>query len=85
MKRFLLSSLALLAVFCSTGCHFWKKNSKPKENPAIAADVEQGFKARWVDRRAAELAAGGASADAARQKADAEFRERYEFTGAAHK
>jgi len=85
MKRPLLLSLALLTAFCASGCHFWKKNPKPKENAAIAADVEEGFKLRWVERRAGELTAKGVNAEAARQQADAEFRERYGYTGAAHK
>ena len=85
MKRLLLLSLALLAAARASGCHFWKKNPKPKDNPAIAADVEEGFKQRFIERRAAELVAKGVNPGAARQQAEAEFRERYGFTTAAHK
>ena len=85
MKRHLLLTLALLTSICASGCHFWKKSSKPKENPAIVADMEEGFKVRWVEKRAGELTATGVGAEAARQRADAEFRERYSYTGAARK
>lgn len=85
MKRSLLLSLALLTAFCASGCHFWNKKPKPKADPAIAADVEEGFKVRWIERRAAELTAKGVNAEVARQQADAEFRERFGYTTAAHK
>ncbi len=85
MKRSLLLSLALLIAFCASGCNFWNKKPKPKPEPAIAADVEEGFKQRWVERRMAELTAKGVNTEVARQQADAEFRERYGYTNAAHK
>lgn len=83
-KPLLLIALTLLAA-ASPGCIFSKKKSAPKENPAIAADVEESFRKRWVDKRAGELAAAGAAADAARTQAEAEFRERFGFVKAAQK
>jgi len=74
-----------LTALLTTGCLFSKKSSQPKENPAIAGSVEATFRLRWIDKRTAELAAQGKAADAARAQADAEFRERYVFTGTAQK
>jgi hypothetical protein len=71
-----------ITALCFSGCLFSKKNSRTKENPAIAADVEESFRRRWVDKRVAELTAQGSAADAARTRAEAEFRERYGFTRA---
>lgn len=89
MKRSLaLPVLVLLAALSASGCHFFskdKKEKKPKENPAIATDTEESFKLRWIDRRAGELVAKGVAADAARQQAEAEFRENYKYTRAATK
>lgn len=79
MKRL---SLALLAttVLLSSGCGvFSRKRSEPKESKAIAADVEETFRRRWVEKRAGELAAQGTEANAARTQAENEFRERYAF------
>ena len=70
---------------CSSGCLFSRKSKGPKESQAIAADVEESFRQRWVTRRAAELAAEGTAADAARNRAENEFRERFDFTRPAQK
>ena len=82
MKRWLpfllVPSLALLA-----GCKHGPK--KPKENPAVASEIEEGFKQRWVEKRAAELMALGQRPDLARQQAIDEFRERFGYTHAAGK
>jgi hypothetical protein len=56
-----------------------------KESSAIAADVEESFRKRWVDKRATELATSGTTADAARAQAEGEFRERYEYMRAGRK
>src|SRR5436190_13189032 len=77
----LLLTVASLAVF--SGCVFSNKARRAKESTAISADVEESFRKRWVEKRSGELAAQGSSADVARTKAEAEFRERYEFTRAA--
>jgi len=60
-------------------------SKKPKPNPAIAADVEEAFKQRWVARRIGELSASGEAADGrkAREQALREFAEKYEYTSAA--
>jgi len=68
MPRLSLTFLALAALF-TTGCLFSKKSKEPKENSAIAGSVEENFKVRWIDKRAAELTAQGKSADAARTQA----------------
>lgn len=82
MKRWhlflLLPSLALVA-----GCKHGTK--KPKENPAVASEIEEGFKQRWVEKRAAELMALGQRPDLARQQAIDEFRDRFGYTHAAGK
>ena len=80
MKRSLIFLLALplaALVSCKHG------PSKPKENPAVASEMEEGFKQRWVEKRAAELMALGLRPDLARQQAIDEFRVRYGYTHAA--
>lgn len=79
-KPLLLSVLALSLTF-STGCLFSKKR-KVKDTDAIAADVEAGFRKRWVDKRVAELTAQGQPATAAQRQAEGEFSERYGFIAA---
>lgn len=78
-KRLLPALLALLLVF-SSGCVFSKKPKRPKESSAIAGEVEESFRRRWVDRRTGELMAQGTAADVARTRAETEFRERYDFS-----
>ena len=72
----------LLSLFVvSTGC-----TRKPKPNPAIATEVEEGFKQRWIAKRITELTqAGVTDAREARRQATDEFRQRYEYTSAAKK
>jgi hypothetical protein len=82
MKRLLLLALVLLPVL-STSCFHHKK--KPKENPAIASDVEETLKQRFIEKRSAELIALGRRPDLARQQAIDEFRDRYGYTHAAGK
>jgi hypothetical protein len=72
-------ALCIGALCCSSGCLFSKKSSLPKESSAIAADVEESFRIRWVGKRASELAAQGTTPDAARSQAEGEFRERFGF------
>jgi hypothetical protein len=81
MKRICLIcflSLVVLTPACSR---------KPKPNPAIATEVEEGFKQRWIAKRMNELMTGGTTTDAreARRQAAEEFRQRYEYTSAAKK
>jgi hypothetical protein len=82
MKRSLLLCLALSSVF-SAGC--WHRSKQPKESTAVATEVEEAFKQRWLDKRVAELVAQGMRAEVARQQALDEFRARYSFTRAADK
>ena len=82
MNRLLcLLLVPTLALFAS--CSHGKK--KPKENPAIATEVEESFKQRWIEKRGAELMALGLRPDLARQQAIDEFRDRYGYTHAADK
>lgn len=86
MKRpllfLLIPSLALWV-----GCSHSKtdKPKTPKENPAIASDVEESFKQRWIEQRGAQLMALGLRPDLARQQAIDEFKDRYGYTHAAGK
>ena len=82
MKR-LITVLLLLPVVLTTGCSH--KTKKPKENPALASEVEDGFKQRWVEKRANELMALGLRPDLARQQALEEYHERYKYTHSADK
>ena len=76
------SILCLAAVLAiSAAC-----SSKPKPNPAMATEVEEAFKARWVAKRINELTAAGVTdTREARRQATEEFKQRYEFTNAAQK
>ncbi len=85
MNRFLLICLSCLGLAVSSGCMFSKKTAKPKENPAIAAEMEADFMQRWVEKRSAELAAQGLKPDAAHAQAVAEFKVQYSYTTAAQK
>jgi hypothetical protein len=84
MKR-LISPFLIVALLLSPGCLFSKKSKKVKENPAIAADTDQNFRQRFLDKRVAELTAAGQSAESAHRQADEEFRARYGYTSAAKK
>jgi hypothetical protein len=82
-SRLIYTSLLVLTMF--TGCFFSKKDPKPPENTAIAAEMEADFKQRWVDKRTTELTAQGLGPDAARAQAVDEFKARYSYTTAAQK
>lgn len=70
--------LLLVPALFSTGCLGSRRNA---ETNAIAAELEEGFKERWVARRVGELMQSGAATDGlqARRLALQEFSERYEF------
>lgn len=79
MNRF--SFLCLASILALTAC-----SSKPKPNPAMATEVEEAFKARWIAKRMNELTQSGVTdAREARRQAAEEFKQRYEFTNAAQK
>ena len=84
MKRRLFFAL-LVAVPFLTGCSLLKRNPKPKENPAIAADTDENFRLRFVEKRTSELVAGGVAPQAARTQATEEFKVRYGYTSSAKK
>ena len=75
-----LVCLALSSLLLGTGCSaFSRKNDRPKESSAIAADVEETFRRRWVEKRSGELAAQGLDATAALTRAGQEFHDKYGF------
>ncbi|HUR57025.1 MAG TPA: hypothetical protein VM029_04915 [Opitutaceae bacterium] len=84
IRTVFLSALALAAAV-GTGCSSTKKAPRAKESSAIASEVEEGFRQRWIDQRSAQLVAQGTAADAARTQAATEFRERYDFSRTGRK
>ncbi len=78
--RPLLLSCSALVLLLNAGCGVMsKKSDKPKENPAIAADTEEIFRQRWLEKRVAELVARGTEANAAASQAAAEFQQKFGF------
>lgn len=68
----------LFTPFAVSGCLGSKKT---KDSPYPAAELEEGFKERWVTRRVGELLQAGTATDGlqARRIALQEFKDRYEF------
>lgn len=85
MTNALLLTASLATLVLATGCSLMKRTNRAKESSAISADVEASFHRRWVEKRTADLTAGGANGAAARTQAEAEFRERYSYTRAGNK
>lgn len=85
MLRALLALSVLVVSLAGSGCLFSRKERKPKESPHISREIEETFRQRWVDQRAAELVTQGLAAEDARGQASREFRERYAYTSAAAK
>jgi len=79
MIKPLIFAALVAALTLSTGCLFSKKTGRTKESSAIATEVEESFRRRWLDKRVGELTAQGIAAEAARAQADQEFRDRYGF------
>jgi len=79
LKPSIVLALAALVLCSAGGCNLFRKSKKPKDNPAIAADVEAQFRQRWIDKRVAELTGQGKDATAARRQAEDEFREHYSY------
>lgn len=70
------------------GCSTWtnwkeKRAEKKKENTETTVQLEETFKARWLEKRGAELIGQGISPNEAQRQAIEEFRLRYEYTSAA--
>lgn len=82
MKRLTFSLPILASLLLTAGCFHFGKNDKPKENPAIAAELEESFRQRWIEKRALELGAKGMASDVARAQAIEEFKARYNFPAA---
>lgn len=82
-RRHVFAIFALLALF--SGCSHAKKAERAKKNLPIAADTDQSFFHRFVDRRIGELVAQGVPAETARAQAVEEFKVRYNYTSAAKK
>lgn len=80
MTKLLLLCALAASVALASGCSvFSRKSPRAKESSAIASEVEESFRRRWMEKRIAELTAQGQTPDAARVQAEAEFRERYSF------
>jgi hypothetical protein len=84
MKQSVLPTV-FASVLLVTGCSHLKKNPKPAETTAIAADTDENFRQRFIEKRANELTAQGTAPAAARAQATEEFKTRYEYTSAAKK
>jgi hypothetical protein len=85
MKRLVPFTLAAV-LLTSSACHMFssKKNpAAPKESKHVAADVEKDFMQRWIDKRAADLAAQGRTPDAAHEQAVTEFKATFTYTSVA--
>jgi hypothetical protein len=80
-KSTTLICLAMLVLGSASGCNLFRKSKKPKQNPAIAAELETDFRQRWIDRRAAELTAQGMEGPAAGEQAVKDFSERFPYVG----
>jgi hypothetical protein len=78
IKPLILATL-VAALTLTTGCFFSKKPGRKKESSAIATEVEESFRRRWLEKRVSELAAQGVAAEVARPQAEQEFRDRYGF------
>jgi hypothetical protein len=85
LKPTLLLFLAMCVLGSASGCTFWKKSKKPKQNPALASEVEGDFRQRWMEHRMGEITAAGTDATTARTQAEAEFREKYPYIRDAKK
>ena len=79
MNRPLSLLLTLVCLILTAGCINSRKNPKPKENMAIAAELEESFRQRWIEKRAGELTAKGVTADLARTQAIEEFKVKFNF------
>ncbi len=85
MTNPLTFTVLLVLAAATAGCTLFKKSDRPKESSAIASDVEETFRRRWMEQRVGQIVAQGATPDAARVQAEAEFRERFAFAGSAKK
>ena len=80
-RRIVVFGLVILSLGLSA-CSHGKKN--PKESPAIATEVEAGFKQRWISKRTAEIQSQqNLRIDLARQQAIDEFNTKFAYTKAA--
>ena len=82
MKRPLFYCL-LVSLVLSAGC--WHSKKKPKETTAVATDVEEGFRLRWIEKRSGDLVAQGMRIDIARQQAIDEFKVKYSYLRSTEK
>jgi hypothetical protein len=82
MKRSIIFFSVIASLGLTSGCShllFWKKpnpaesKKKEKQDPHVATVTELEFKARWVDKRAAELISQGVSPADAKVQATTEF------------
>jgi hypothetical protein len=89
MKRSIIIFSAISSLGLTSGCShllFWKKpntsevKKKEKQDPHVATVTELEFKARWVDKRSAELISQGVSPADAKTQASSEFSAKFSAT-----
>lgn len=81
-SRILIALLAIACAFAGTACHH--RTSKAKKDGITntpVAELESSFKQRWIEKRTAELVNSGVAADAAKLKAEEEFKDQYAYVG----
>ncbi|KAB2649043.1 MAG: hypothetical protein DVB35_02615 [Verrucomicrobia bacterium] len=92
MKRSIIILSLLASLSLSSGCShllFWKKpnpaevKEKVKQDPHVATATELEFKARWVEKRSAELISQGVSPVDAKSQASTEFAVKFSATHSA--
>lgn len=83
MPRAVFFLLAATVAVSSSGCMFWKKKNKHAKPSYAVSELETSFKARWIEKRAADLVGSGKSASEATQLATQEFEQKFAYTKAA--
>jgi len=92
MKRFIILFSLLTSVTLYSGCShllFWRKPNpsevqvKVKQDPHVATATELEFKARWVEKRSAELISQGMSPADAKAQSISEFSVKFSATHSA--
>ncbi|HOD47598.1 MAG: hypothetical protein BWX86_02614 [Verrucomicrobia bacterium ADurb.Bin122] len=83
MPRAVFFLLAATVAVSASGCMFWKKKNKPAKPSYAVSELETSFKARWIEKRAADLVASGTNAAEATRMATEEFDGKFAYTKAA--
>jgi hypothetical protein len=83
-KRLVLPLLLLVALGLA-GCSSAAREARAERKKDVALEVEESFRQRWIEQRAAALVNRGVSPDLARAQAIEEFRLNYGYTRAGEK